>query len=248
MLTRWITLFLILLLPTLVQAQEDRLVRLAAPQALQQSGLLKHILPRFSLKTQVKVQTVAPGDPADMALGDSGRPLFEGAGQVWHMQVLSEGHKATQRFADWLTSEVGRNTVTSFAPDGAQLFTLPQPKAVEAVQVAMDGDADLGLKSSRVKCGRCHVVRPEDRFNSIGSTPSFMVLRAFPDWADRFEAFYVLNPHPSFTLITDVSAPFPEDRPSPIHPIEMTLDEVEAILAYVQGLPAADLGAPIQSQ
>ncbi|WGW05549.1 cytochrome c family protein [Tropicibacter oceani] len=248
MVTRWILICLALLVPFTAQAQEERLVRLAAPEALHQSGLLKHILPRFSLKTQVRVSTVAPGDPADMVLGDTGRALFEGAGQVWHMTVLSQGHAPTQRFADWLTSEVGRNTVTSFAPDGTPLFTQPQPRAATVAAVTLDGDSELGQRQAQLKCGRCHAVRPEDRFNSIGSTPSFMVLRGFPDWAERFSVFYVLNPHPAFTQIADVSDPFPIDRPSPIAPVEMTLAEVEALLAYVQRLAPADLGAPIQSQ
>ena len=74
------------------------------------------------------------------------------------------------------------------------------------------------------------------------------MLRSLPDWADRFDAFYALNPHPAFTQVEGVSEPFPENRPSPIVPIEMTLDEVEAVRAYVATMKAADLGAPLQHQ
>ena len=70
-------------------------------------------------------------------------------------------------------------------------------------------------------------------------------MRAFPDWVDRFMGFYALNPHPAFTQIEGVSPPFDEARPSPIVPMEMTLDEVDAVLAYVAAMEAADLGAPL---
>ncbi|WP_425099486.1 hypothetical protein [Tropicibacter sp. S64] len=248
MLTRWITVLMLLLAPLAARAQDQRHVRLAAPEVLEQSGLLHHILPRFTLKTQVRVTRVAPGEAAEVALGDDGTALFEGAGQVWHLAVLSEDHTGAQRFAEWLRSEVGRNTVTGFAPEGEPLFTLPEAKARVVREVTFDGDADLGLRAAQLHCKRCHVVRPEERFGSIGSTPSFMILRAMPDWSERFQAFYVLNPHPAFTLIDGVSEPFPEDRPSPIAPITMTLDEVEAVLAYVQGLAPADMGAPVESR
>lgn len=238
--------FLIALVPGMVTA-DDRLVRLNAPQNLVQSGILSHILPRFTLKTQVRVQPITEGT-ADLTFGTVGTPIFEGAGQVWHMSVAAPDHKGTARFVDWLTSEVGRNAITSYAPEGTPLFSLPSEKALETVALDFDGDPVVGLKVSETKCGRCHVFSEASRMKSIGSTPSFFVLRSLPDWAERFSIFYVLNPHPSFTQVEDVTEPFPDDRPSPIVPVTMTLDEVEAVLAYVANLPAADLGAPLQHQ
>ncbi len=225
---------------------QDRPVRLYAPEALMETGVMKYILPRFSLKTRVRVEIVADPEGADIVLGDDGRALFEGAGQVWHMDRTGD-HEGAAKLADWLTGEVGRNTVLAYAPEGAALFTLPQPKAKVAAEVSYNGDVELGLAVSRAKCGRCHKV--DDRtLGGIGSTPSFAVMRTFPDWDARFAGFYLLNPHPSFTVIADVTDPFPEDRPPPIVPIAMTLYEVEAVLAYVSAMPPADLGAPIQSQ
>ena len=58
----------------------DRLVRLYADEALVQSGLMKHILPRFSLKTQVRVELVSADVQHDLTLGESGRALFQGVG------------------------------------------------------------------------------------------------------------------------------------------------------------------------
>jgi hypothetical protein len=80
----------------------------------------------------------------------------------------------------------------------------------------------------------------------MGASPSFRLLRTFPDWQNRFEAFFTLKPHPAFTQVEDVTEPFPIHLPSPIAPIEVTLDEIDAILAYVATVEPADLGAPIQ--
>ena len=82
----------------------------------------------------------------------------------------------------------------------------------------------------------------------LGSTPSFMVLRALPDWAERFQQFYVRKPHGSFTQVAGVTAPFSPEHPPPIFPVQISLDDLEAILAFVAEVPAADLGAPLQFQ
>ena len=226
----------------------DKLVRLAVPQALADSGLLKFMLPRFTLKTQVRFELLPDGAAADAALGATGTPVFTGAGQTWSLAVLSPDHPGTQKFRDWITSEIGQRAITGFQPDGQQAFTLPTAAVQETVELAFDGNVDIGKKLSRLHCGRCHVAAPEDKYNTIGSTPSFFLLRAMDDWSDRFESFYVLKPHPAFTQIEDVTEPFPIDRPSPIVPIEMTLEDLEAIVAYVSAIPPADLGAPLKTQ
>ena len=242
-----LVLLIVLVLPPAARA-DDRLVRLHAPQALQDSGLFRHILPRFTLKTQVRVELVGDADSADLVLGDTGQALFSGLGATWRLSVHSAAHPGTTKFADWLSGEIGRNTVLSFAPEGAALFTEPQQVAATVAEVRFDGDAALGLTVSREKCVRCHKVEPGSRAMTLGSTPSFPVLRSLPDWESRFAAFYVLNPHPAFTQVEDVTEPFDQSRPSPIVPITLTLDEVEAVLAYVAGLAAADLGAPVVHQ
>ena len=87
-----------------------------------------------------------------------------------------------------------------------------------------------------------------NRLDGIGSTPSFAVLRALGDWDARFQSFYTLRPHPAFTQVEDVTEPFDPQRPPPIAPLEMTLDDLNEILAYVEAIEAADLGAPLQFQ
>ncbi len=235
-------------LPLVAAAQDDGPVQLYAPPDLVDSGLIQHILPRFTLKTRVRVELADSADSADIALGAEGQPLFAGLDTVWHLQKDGTDHAGARRFVDWLTSEVGTNTISSFAPDGTALFGPPPEAQDVAVTVTFAGDAKLGHEVSRAKCIRCHVVDDQSRGAGIGSTPSFAVLRSLSDWEQRFSAFYALNPHPSFTIIAEVTPPFPDNRPPPIVPVELTLDEVEAVVAYVAAMAAADLGAPLQHQ
>lgn len=103
-----------------------------------------------------------------------------------------------------------------------------------------------GERLARFHCGRCHVVAAEGGIGGIGSTPSFAALRAMEDWEDRFTGFWALPPHPSFTQVEGVTPPFREDYPATIAPVELTLDEVEAITEHARTIPPADLGAPVR--
>ncbi|PRZ47592.1 hypothetical protein [Tritonibacter scottomollicae] len=227
-------------------AQEARNLRLAAPQVLVDTGLFDYMLPRFSLKTQVRVSLVPSGAPAEVVIARDGVAVFADQSGSWHLQVLAPDHASADRFADWLLSEVGLRTVLSFAPEGAALFHAPEVAAEAAEEQVFDGDAEAGQALSLQHCGRCHVVSEQNRMKAIGSTPSFSVLRGFADWEERFSAFFVLKPHGAFTQIEDVTAPFDAERPSPIVPVEMTLDELDSILAYVALMVPADLGQPLQ--
>ena len=119
-----------------------------------------------------------------------------------------------------------------------------------ALAAERTGAAEIspGEKISLFHCGRCHVVNHRNRMNAIGSTPSFALMRSFADWEARFRAFYTLKPHPAFTQITDVTAPFDEKLPSPIAPVEMTLEEIETMLVFVEGIEPANLGAPLSNR
>ena len=228
---------------------DDRLVRLHAAEPLVESGLLRYILPRFSLKTQVRVVLVGPEESPDLVLGSQeGTPLFQGAGGIWRLKVLRKGHPGTERLAAWLNSGIGQRTIVSFAPRGAPLFSPPPEQEAEAVAPAPGGNMALGLAVSGAKCGRCHMVSRAGKIVGIGSTPSFFALRSLPDWRERFSTFYLRNPHPSFSQIDGVTDTFAEERPSPIHPVTLTAEELEAILSYVAGLDPADLGAPVRHQ
>ena len=233
---------------TLVASADDRQFRLSVPDTLADSGLMKYMLPRFTLKTQVRVELVSPGQPAEAAFGDVGTPVFTGIGRTWSIEVISPDHKGASRFASWITDATGQSAITGFKVDGSQPFALPTEVEEVVEDISYDGDRLLGQQVSRVHCGRCHVTARGDESLGIGSTPSFFALRGFEDWDVRFAGFYLLKPHGAFTQIEDVTDPFPEDRPSPIAPVELTLDDIEAILAYVAGIEPAVLDAPIGHQ
>ncbi|MFK7870580.1 MAG: hypothetical protein AB8B58_15240 [Roseobacter sp.] len=221
-------------------------LRLAVPEALEASGFAQFVTPRFSLKTGVRIARVGPDTSADMAFVPSDAPLFTGLGQGWGL-THNEDPRAV-RFLEWLTSDVGTRTIESFTAEDGSRFAIAVAAPKTVAVVAYDGDAVRGESLSLTLCGRCHVISDKNRMNGMGSTPSFAVLRGLQDWDDRFMRFYLLNPHPAFTQIADVSDPFDPSLPSPIVPLEMTQGDLDAILAYVQDIAPADLGAPLHLQ
>lgn len=111
---------------------------------------------------------------------------------------------------------------------------------------AVATDYAPGEKLALLHCGRCHVINEKNKYGGIGSTPSFGALRTLKDWEDRMDAFYTLAPHPAFTQVKDVTDPFPIDRPSPIHPVELTLEEIKTIKEYTRTIPPKNLGGEVQ--
>ncbi len=221
-------------------------VRLQASDVLQDTGLLKHMLPRFSLKTSVRVQRVP--DAGDLRLAETGDlPVLQGGGQVFYLTVLRETPEA-RRLADWLLSKVGQRTIEAYKRDGRAVFQGAAGLVVVAAEAPPEGDAVAGEKLSYRLCGRCHVVGDRNRMKGVGSTPSFALMRSFPDWRRRFEAFFVLRPHPSFTQIEGVSEPFPQSAPPVISPLRMSVDDLDALVAFVATVAPADLGAPLVHQ
>ena len=218
-------------------AEQD--FQLEAPPVLHESGLLAYLVPRFSLKTGVRIELAEGG----AVLGQDGVPVFAGAGQVWSLQT---GNLAgAERFLDWLSSDIGKRSIAAF-PQGGFSAEFDDVAVVEAV--AVEGDAVRGSDLSLQLCGRCHVIDARNRMNGLGSTPSFAVLRTFDDWQGRFEQFYVLAPHRAFTQIAGVTGPFDPEVPSPIVPMELSLEDLEAITAFAAEITPADLGAPVQSR
>ncbi|WP_298837056.1 hypothetical protein [uncultured Roseobacter sp.] len=231
------------LLPGVSGAEE---LRLAVPEALKASGLAQFIVPRFSLKTSVRITRVDEGAAAEMQFTDGGTAVFQGAGQRWGLE--HNGDPRAVRFLDWLRSDVGKRTIESFTAEDGTTYSAELTVVKAELDVSFDGDSNKGEALSLTLCGRCHVINESNRMNGMGSTPSFRVLRSFSDWDRRFANFHLLNPHPSFTQIDGVTDPFDPSLPSPIVPVELTVDDLEAILAYVSGVTPADLGAPLQLQ
>lgn len=225
-------------------AGQDKSFTLAAPDALTKTGFLKHLLPRFSLKTSIRVTLTDGG--ADAAFGPQGTPVFRKGDAIWHFAGADNPNIVA--FEEWLLSDVGKRTIEAFAPEGDALFSADLAMAAAVQTATLSGDVALGERVSLKRCGRCHVVNESNRMNAIGSSPSFALMRNFPDWQERFETFFLLKPHPAFTQVHGVTDPFPDTQPSPIVPIEVTLNEIEAITAYVGSIAPADLGAPLQTQ
>jgi len=98
-----------------------------------------------------------------------------------------------------------------------------------------------GEELTLLNCGRCHVVSEKNRMGGIGSTPSFAVMRGRENWEERMRAFWTEPPHVAITQIEGVTEPFPINRPSPIHPMHLTLDEIDEIIDYVRTLEPPDL-------
>ena len=118
--------------------------------------------------------------------------------------------------------------------------------AALAAPAALATEYAPGEKLTLINCGRCHVVNEKNKYGGIGSTPSFAAMRTLDDWEARFDAFYALAPHPAFTQVAGVTDPFPIDRPSPIHPLQLTLDQIQQIREFARTIKPKDLGAPVR--
>ncbi len=220
---------------------------LSAPAALRESGFLRFLLPRFSLKTGIRIG-LEGNNPEAIISVEEGVPLMEGMGQVFYLQIMAAGTPNAQkarRFADWLDSDIGRRTIAQFKIDGAQVFKPIETLQAAEVATVFEGDAARGEDFSFNNCGRCHVVGDRNKMKGIGSTPSFPVLRSLFDWEERFSTFYARIPHPAIVQLEGVSEPFNPAFPPANQPLLLTLDELEDILTFVSTLEAADLGAPL---
>jgi len=220
---------------------------LSAPAVLVDSGFLRFLLPRFSLKTGIRVDQQA-SQPETVISIESGVPVMEGLGQVFYLQTTdadTPGGQKARRFAAWLDSDVGQRTVAQFTRDGAPVFVPIETLQAADIADVFEGNAQRGEAFSYTNCGRCHVVGARNRMQGIGSTPSFSLLRGLPDWEERFSTFYARIPHPSLTQLEGVSEPFNPAFPPANQPLWLTVDELEDILKFVSTLTPADLGAPL---
>lgn len=230
-------------------------LRLIVPQQLIDSGLTRHLLPRFRFKTRIRVEAVAEGGEGEASLlpdTDQGIAVMSSAEGVPYflaaVTIDPEQRKMVSALQAWLQSVPGRSAIEGFKPDGIQLFVPGAKKAVTAKQVKIEGDAVLGSKLALQHCGRCHVIDSRNPFGGIGSTPSFGALRSLPKWITSFPTFWTINPHPAFTQIEGITEPFDPARPPPIAPLILTLEEVEAISSFVSQMPAKDLGGGVEAR
>jgi hypothetical protein len=257
---------------------EGKAMTLAADARLEASGLLRFLVPRFALKTGIRV-TVETGDEAaldgvaaaggadaliagealarsvrDRGEGENLRSAFHSAdpagGGAFAVVLIpgGAGEEHAATFADWLTSEIGQRTLASFDPGDGAAYVPGAEEMPAPEAVVFEGDPVLGDELSHAHCGRCHVVSERNRFGGIGSTPSFGALRAIPSWQEKFQNFWAENPHPAFLRVEGLTAPFDPDRPPHIVPVEIDVDELAAIVAYAASITPKDLGAEVLSR
>ncbi len=96
--------------------------------------------------------------------------------------------------------------------------------AMSVPGIAM-ADVERGREVAATHCTRCHVVGDINPYGGIESTPSFIGMKRLADWERRYAEFYILPERD-------------EERPAFVTEIVLTLDDVDAILAFVKTLPA----------
>ncbi len=238
--------------------------RLFVAPDLAGAGLVRYLAPRFRFRSGIRVLPVGTLEEADAALLPVGsideslraqavllRPALverKGDRRYLYLVLTKEPARAAaaRAFLDWMFSRPGKAAIESFPDEKNPAFT-PADKAPVVVKPAkFEGDPQRGHVLARRHCRRCHVVEPADPYAGIGSTPSFMALRALPDWQRRFSVFWSLRPHLGLVDVEEMSPERPPSRPVPIAPVRMTLDDVEDVLAYVARLAPKDLGKPVE--
>ena len=231
-----------------VTAQE---LTLRMPGEMIEAGFHKQILPRFKFKHRVTVTPVTEG-AADMVFGPEGTRVFQAIeGGETRLAILTEDPAAQEqagKFLKWLKSASGKSAVEGFKPGGVQVYTTALAAVVVEAPEVFDGNSQDGSKLALQHCGRCHVIDKRNRMGGIGSTPSFAALRGRENWSDLFRAFFAHNPHPSFTQVEGVTEPFDPNRQVHVAPMEITLEDIEAITAFVATMEPKQLGRPVQSK
>jgi len=258
-------------LPAPLVAQGASLT-LGVSEDLAASGMARHLAPRFGMRANARV-TVMPADAGGLAallregaldvviapeavvavleaegLLARGVPAFssEGEAPLGYVVAGLPGAAADSRataFRDWLTGQVGRNTVEAFS--GPVAYAPGTVMIERPAAVVPDGDAVAGADLALAHCGRCHRIDERNRFGGLSNTPSFAALRAQEVWLEKFTGFWLLNPHPSFTQIAGLTRPLDPERPPSLYPLHLTPEEVDAIIAFAATIEPLDLGAPL---
>ena len=244
---------------------------LSVEESVEKTGLLGYMIPRFALKHGIRpsVEFGSPSasggaaaailnrDEADALVASGRADALRSAFFIdaepdlpFALVLLPEGAgvEHAQKFADWLTGEVGQKTIATFEAPGGETIVPGAIQVAAPPPPEPEGDAVEGDRLAHFHCGRCHVVSEKNRMNGIGSAPSFAAVRTRDDWRDLFLTFWSANPHPSFTQVEGVTEPFDPNHPPHIAPVEVTLEDIDAIFAYAATITPKDLGAPISQR
>ena len=222
------------------------------PEELLMIEFEKYLLPRFKFKTRINVLVNKDGNSFDAKLGifPTGLEVFSDLnGFIYKLETKTTNKERLHRletFVSWLTSPTGVMAIEDFSIEGAQVFKAVKNLEEKEDAEIFDGNIASGLRVSQKHCKRCHVV-DDNAFAGIGSTPSFHAMRTFDDWQERFTAFWTVSPHLNVISITEVYEAGSKSVPTTIAPIELSLEQIDDILAYVASIKPKDLGKPINS-
>ncbi len=213
-------------------------------------GLISYLLPRFTLKTQVRFTRLPKDGDLQFIVRDTEQSvaIFDLAdGTRGYLRAASwlQDDPDYVKFKDWLLSDAGRATILDYQEAGQAVATPVDPEPEVEMPVVIVGDAAVGEALSLEHCSRCHKVDRANKYSGMDSSPSFHAMRGFDDWFVRFSSFYTVSPHKA--LISVQGSGISKDRDLiPIAPIDLTIEQVNDIVAFVHSLEPLDLGRPIQ--
>ena len=212
--------------------------------------LVQYVIPRFSLKTRIRFDQVESAGDIQLVTErpETGAEVLKlVSGETVYITAVGGAVESSdyRAFVDWLVSEPGRATIADFELDGQQIAIPTAADEAAPIEMVIVGNLDHGRELSRDHCRRCHKVDRADKYAGIDNAPSFHAMRSFDDWHIRFSTFYAVSPHKA--LISVEGSGIEKNRALiTIAPIDLQMDDVNDIVAFVHSLTPLDLGKPIQ--
>ena len=214
------------------------------------SELVQYVVPRFSLKTRIRLDRVESAGDIQLVTDrpETGVEVLKlVSGETVYVTAVGGAVENSdyQAFVDWLISEPGRATIADFELDGQQIAIPATAEEAAPIEMVIVGNLENGRELSHDHCRRCHKVDRADKYAGIDNAPSFHAMRSFDDWYIRFSTFYAVSPHKA--LISVEGSGIKKDRALiTIAPIDLRMDDINDIVAFVHSLTPLDLGKPIQ--
>jgi hypothetical protein len=214
------------------------------------SELVQYVVPRFSLKTRIRFDQVESSGDIQLVTErpETGAEVLKlVSGETVYITAVGGAVESSdyRAFVDWLVSEPGRATIADFELDGRQIAIPTAADEAAPIEMVIVGNIDHGRELSSDHCRRCHKVDRADKYAGIDNAPSFHAMRSFDDWYIRFSRFYAVSPHKA--LISVEGSGIEKNRALiTIAPIDLQMDDINDIVAFVNSLTPLDLGKPIQ--
>ena len=224
-------------------------VTLSVDQSIPEA-LVQYMIPRFALKTRIRFERVESDGEIQLSHDPDlmGVPIFTLQPNLTVMLVTTledQDQAQFDIFRDWLQSGPGRSALSDFRQNGLQVAYPIEAPEEAPIKFVIVGDPVLGEEISTLHCQRCHKINRADKYSGVGNAPSFHAMRAFDDWYIRFSTFYNANPHKALIFVAGSGIEKDRDMIA-IAPIDMKIEDINHIVAFVHSLTPLDLGSPIQ--